>query len=131
MTTAPITITVTYRTQAYHCRLKGISASSTMSPEAAAQRLADKVFGQGTHRVRMLRDCSFHAPGEWAIEPATLPEKLAAASVRITLADDGHYYIDVRKRTGAAFRADSRKGNIDDAMERARFVLAKEGAASC
>ena len=56
MTTAPTTITVTYRTQAYHCRLNGINASSTMSPEAAAQRLADKVFGEGTHRVRMLRD---------------------------------------------------------------------------
>lgn len=128
MITAITIITVTYRAQAYRCRLNGISASSTMSPEVAAQRLADKVFGRGTHRVRMLRDCMFDAAGEWSIEPATLPEKLAAAGVRITLADDGNYYIDVRKRTGAGFRADSRHSSLDAALERARMALSKEAA---
>lgn len=29
MSTTPITITVTYRNQAYHCRLQGVGASST------------------------------------------------------------------------------------------------------
>lgn len=127
MTTAPTTITVTYRTQAYHCRLKGISASSTMSPEDAAQRLADKVFGEGTHRARMVRDCTTAGPGEWVIEPATLPEALHAASVRITLADDGHYYLDVRRKTGLAFRVDY--SDLDDALARARAFLALEPAA--
>jgi hypothetical protein len=37
----------------------------------------------------MVRDCRSGEPGEWAIEPATLPDHLQAASVRITLADDG------------------------------------------
>lgn len=127
----PIIVTVRYSTQAYHCRYNGTAASSTRSPAAAAQRLADKLFGEATHVARMVKDCSATEPGQWSITPYCRTDAMHSASVRITLADDGHYYIDVRKRTGAAFRADSRKGNIDDAMERARFVLAKEGAASC
>lgn len=67
--TTPITITVHYSTQAYHCRLIGIAASSTMAPRFAAQRLADKVFGEGMHQVRMIRDCTASAPGEWEITP--------------------------------------------------------------
>jgi hypothetical protein len=54
---------VTYRNAAYSTnRVLGCSASSTMSPEAAAQRLADKLFGttrgpveetsEGTYLVR-------------------------------------------------------------------------------
>ena len=124
MSATPITITVTYRNQAYHCRHSGIAASSTSCPEYAAQRLADKVFGEGTHRVRMLRDCRAGEPGEWAIEPATLH----AASVRITLADDGHYYLDVRASKYAAFRTHSRHGSLDAALERARMALSKEAA---
>lgn len=129
MSATPITITVTYRNQAYHCRLQGTAASSTMNPDSAAQRLADKVFGEGTHRVRMLRDCRAGEPGEWAIEPATLPEHMYSASVRITLADDGHYYLDVRKRRASAYRAHSRHGSLDAAIDRARAVMATETAA--
>lgn len=129
MSATPITITVTYRNQAYHCRLQGTAASSTMNPDSAAQRLADKVFGEGTHRVRMVRDCRAGEPGEWAIEPATLPDATHAASVRITLADDGHYYLDVRASKYAAFRAHSRHGDLDAALGRARAVLALEPAA--
>lgn len=128
MSATPITITVTYRNQAYHCRHSGIAASSTSNPQYAAQRLADKVFGDGTHRARMVRDCSAEAPGEWAIEPATQPDALHAASVRITLADDGHYYLDVRAGKSAAFRAHSRHGSLDAALERARMALSKEAA---
>ena len=128
MSATPITITVTYRNQAYHCRHSGIAASSTSNPQYAAQRLADKVFGDGTHRARMVRDCSAEAPGEWAIEPATQPDALHAASVRITLADDGHYYLDVRAGKSAAFRAHSRHSSLDAALERARMALSKEAA---
>ena len=127
MSTTPITITVTYRNQAYHCRLQGVGASSTSNPQYAAQRLADKVFGEGTHRARMVRDCTTAGPGEWVIEPATLPEAMHAASVRITLADDGHYYLDVRRKTGLAFRVDY--SDLDDALARARAFLALEAAA--
>ena len=129
MSTTPITVAVRYSNQAYHCRLQGVSASSTSCPEYAAQRLADKVFGEGTHRARMVRDCSAEAPGEWAIEPATQPDATHAASVRITLADDGHYYLDVRAGKSAAFRAHSRHGDLDAALGRARQVLALEPAA--
>lgn len=129
MSTTPITITVTYRNQAYHCRHSGIAASSTSNPQYAAQRLADKVFGEGTHRARMVRDCTTAGPGEWAIEPVTEPDATHAASVRITLADDGHYYLDVRAGKSAAFRAHSRHGDLDDALVRARAVLATEAAA--
>ena len=125
MSTTPITITVRYSNQAYHCRLLGTSASSTSCPEYAAQRLADKVFGDGTHRARMIRDCTTAGPGEWAIEP----DATHAASVRITLADDGHYYLDVRAGKSAAFRAHSRHGDLDAALGRARAVLALEPAA--
>ena len=128
MSATPITITVTYRNQAYHCRHSGIAASSTSNPQYAAQRLADKVFGDGTHRARMVRDCSAEAPGEWAIEPATQPDALHAASVRITLADDGHYYLDVRASKYAAFRTHSRHSSLDAALERARMALSKEAA---
>lgn len=128
MSATPITITVTYRNQAYHCRLQGTAASSTMNPDSAAQRLADKVFGEGTHRARMLRDCRAGEPGEWAIEPATLPDPTHAASVRITLADDGHYYLDVRASKYAAFRTHSRHSSLDAALERARMALSKEAA---
>lgn len=128
MSTTPITVTVRYSNQAYHCRLQGVSASSTSCPEYAAQRLADKVFGEGTHHARMVRDCSAEAPGEWAIEPATQPDATHAASVRITLADDGHYYLDVRRKAGLAFRADSRHSSLDAALERARVALSKEAA---
>ena len=121
------TITVTYRNQAYHCRHSGVAASSTSNPQYAAQRLADKVFGEGTHRARMVRDCTTAGPGEWVIEPATLPEALHAASVRITLADDGHYYLDVRSKTGLAFRVDY--SDLDAALGRARAFLALEPAA--
>lgn len=127
--TYPITIAVTYRCQAYHCRLNGISASSTSNPQAASQRLADKVFSEGTHIARMVRDCSAHEPGEWAIEPATLPAPLQLAGVRITLADDGHYYLDVRAGKSAAFRAHSRHGDLDAALGRARAIFATEAAA--
>jgi hypothetical protein len=128
MSTTPITITVTYRNQAYHCRHSGVGASSTSNPQYAAQRLADKVFGEGTHRARMVRDCTASEPGEWAIEPATLPDPMRAASVRITLADDGHYYLDVRPGNSAAFRARSRHGDLDDALARARAVMLLETA---
>ena len=129
MSTTPITITVRYSNQAYHCRLQGVGASSTSNPQYAAQRLADKVFGEGTHRARMVRDCTAAAPGEWAIKPATQPDATHAASVRITLADDGHYYLDVRAGKSAAFRAHSRHGDLDAALGRARAVLALEPAA--
>ena len=125
MSTTPITITVTYRNQAYHCRHRGVGASSTSNPQYAAQRLADKVFGEGTHRARMVRDCTTAGPGEWVIEP----DATHAASVRITLADDGHYYLDVRAGKSAAFRAHSRHGDIDAALGRARAVLVMEAAA--
>ena len=128
MCATPITITVTYRNQAYHCRHSGIAASSTSNPQYAAQRLADKVFGDGTHRARMVRDCTTAGPGEWAIEPVTEPDATHAASVRITLADDGHYYLDVRAGKSAAFRAHSRHGSLDAALERARMALSKEAA---
>jgi hypothetical protein len=127
--TYPILITVRDRNQAYHCRHDGIAASSTSNPGAAAQRLADKLFGEGTHRVRMVRDCRAGEPGEWAIETATLPEHMYSASVRITLADDGHYYLDVRKRRASAYRAHSRHGSLDAAIDRARAVMATETAA--
>lgn len=100
MSATPITITVTYRNQAYHCRLQGTAASSTMNPDSAAQRLADKVFGEGTHRVRMLRDCRAGEPGEWAIEPATLPEHMYSASVRITLADEARAHLKALSAAG-------------------------------
>lgn len=129
MTATPITVSVRYSNQAYHCRLQGIAASSTSCPQYAAQRLADKVFGEGTHRARMVRDCTTAGPGEWAIEPATLPDATHAASIRITLADDGHYYLDVRAGKSAAFRAHSRHGDLDAALGRARAVLALETAA--
>ena len=129
MSTTAITVAVRYSNQAYHCRLQGTAASSTMNPDSAAQRLADKVFGEGTHRARMVRDCTAEAPGEWAIEPATLPEHMYSASVRITLADDGHYYLDVRAGKSAAFRAHSRHADLDAALGRARAVLALEPAA--
>lgn len=128
MSTTPITVTVRYSNQAYHCRLQGIAASSTSCPQYAAQRLADKVFGEGTHRARMVRDCTTAGPGEWVIEPATLPDAMHAASVRITLADDGHYYLDVRAGNSAAFRARSRHGDLDDALARARAVMLMETA---
>ena len=60
---------------------------------------------------------------------ATLPDATHAASVRITLADDGHYYLDVRAGKSAAFRAHSRHGDLDAALGRARAVLALEPAA--
>ena len=129
MSTTPITVTVRYSNQAYHCRLQGVGASSTSNPQYAVQRLADKVFGEGTHRARMVRDCTTAGPGEWVIEPAPLPEALHAASVRITLADDGHYYLDVRKRRASAYRAHSRHGSLDAAIDRARAVMATETAA--
>lgn len=129
MSATPITITVTYRNQAYHCRLQGVAASSTSNPQAAAQRLADKVFSEGTHVARMVRDCRADQPGEWVIEPAGLPAPLQLAGVRITLADDGHYYLDVRAGKSAAFRAHSRHGDLDAALGRARAVLATESAA--
>ena len=47
----------------------------------------------------------------------------------ITLADDGHYYLDVRAGKSAAFRAHSRHGDLDAALGRARAVLALEPAA--
>ena len=125
----PIKVTVTYRNQAYHCRHTRIAASSTSNPQYAAQRLADKVFGEGTHRARMVRDCTTAGPGEWVIEPVTEPDATHAASERITLADDGHYYLDVRASKSAAFRAHSRHGDLDAALGRARAVLALEPAA--
>lgn len=128
MSATPITITVTYRNQAYHCRLQGTAASSTMNPDSAAQRLADKVFGEGTHRVRMVRDCRAGEPGEWAIEPAAVVAAQNTTSVRITEAEDGHYYLDVRRKAGLAFRADSRHSSLDAALERARVALSKEAA---
>lgn len=129
MSTTPITIAVTYRCQAYHCRLQGIAASSTSNPQAAAQRLADKVFSEGTHIARMVRDCTASEPGEWVIEPATLPGPLQLAGVRITLADDGHYYLDVRRAKATNYRAHSRHGSLDAAIEQARATLAMEAAA--
>lgn len=126
--TYPITITVTYRNQAYHCRLQGIAASSTSNPQAAAQRLADKVFSEGTHVARMVRDCRAAEPGEWVIEPAGLPTPLHIAGVRITLADDGHYYLDVRRARAGNYRAHSRHGDLDAAIEQARATLKLEVA---
>jgi hypothetical protein len=76
----------------------------------------------------MVRDCRAGEPGEWAIEPATLPEHMHVASVRITLADDGHYYLDVRRKPGQAFRADSRHSSVGAALERGRATLCKEVA---
>ena len=49
--------------------------------------------------------------------------------MRITLADDGHYYLDVRAGKSAAFRAHSRHGDLDAALGRARALLATEAAA--
>ena len=125
----PILVTVRYSTQAYHCRHNGTAASSTSSPAAAAQRLADKLFGEATHVARMVKDCSATEPGQWSIAPYTQPDATHAASVRITLADDGHYYLDVRAGKSAAFRAHSRHGDLDAALGRARAVLALEPAA--
>lgn len=129
MSTTPILITVRDRNQAYHCRHNGTAASSTSSPSAAAQRLADKLFGEGTHLVRMVRDCRSGQDGQWAIEPAAVVAPQNTTSVRITLADDGHYYLDVRAGKSAAFRAHSRHGDIDTALGRARAVLVMEAAA--
>lgn len=70
----PIQVTVRYSTQAYHCRLQGVAASSTMNPETAAQRVADKLWGEGTHQVRMLKDCMCNAPGLYEITPVAKPQ---------------------------------------------------------
>lgn len=118
----PILVTVRYSTQAYHCRYKGVSSSSTRSPAAAAQSVADKIFGEATHVARMLKDCTATEPGEWAITPYAV-EKVTGSSVRITLGADGHYYVDVRRATSAAFRAHSRHCNLDDAIAIARVVM--------
>lgn len=45
-----------------------------------------------------------------------------AASVRLTRAEDGHWYLDVRRATSAAFRSDSRHASLDEALERVRAV---------
>lgn len=58
---------------------------------------------------------------------ATQPDATHAASIRITLADDGHYYLDVRRKTGLAFRVDY--SDLDAALGRARAFLATEAAA--
>ena len=124
----PILVSVRDRNQAYHCRHNGVSASSTSNPSAAAQRPADKLFGEGTHLVRMVRDCRSGQDGQWAIEPAAVVAAQNTTSVRITEAEDGHYYLDVRRKAGLAFRADSRHSSLDAALERARMALSKEAA---
>ena len=126
--TYPILITVRDRNQAYHCRHNGTAASSTSNPGAAAQRLADKLFGEGTHLVRMVRDCRSGQDGQWAIEPAAVVAAQNTTSVRITEAEDGHYYLDVRRKAGLAFRADSRHSSLGAALERARVAMSKEAA---
>lgn len=126
--TYPILITVRDRNQAYHCRHNGTAASSTSNPGAAAQRLADKLFGEGTHLVRMVRDCRSGQDGQWAIEPAAVVAAQNTTSVRITEAEDGHYYLDVRRKPGQAFRADSRHSSVGAALERGRATLCKEVA---
>lgn len=45
-----------------------------------------------------------------------------AASIRLTRAEDGHWYLDVRRATSAAFRSDSRHASLDDAIDRVREV---------
>lgn len=49
-------IYVRYSAGAYSCRLGKLTASSTMSGEAAAQRLAEKVFGPALIRVERVGD---------------------------------------------------------------------------
>lgn len=45
-----------------------------------------------------------------------------AASLRLTRAEDGHWYLDVRRATSAAFRSDSRHASIDEALERVKAL---------
>ncbi len=47
---------VRYSAGAYNCRHAGITASSTMSAQAAAERLASKVFRQAPQSVDHLGD---------------------------------------------------------------------------
>lgn len=67
--------TVRYRTQAYHARLHGKSASSTMSAEEAVRRVAEKAFGPGQHLLLLVKDCTAGQPGEWEVSPAAKDER--------------------------------------------------------
>ena len=49
-----------------------------------------------------------------------------AASLRLTRAEDGHWYLDVRRATSAAFRSDSRHASIDEALERVKEVAGRD-----
>lgn len=49
-----------------------------------------------------------------------------AASVRLTRAEDGHWYLDVRRARSAAFRSDSRHASLDEALERVRAVAGRD-----
>ena len=43
-------------------------------------------------------------------------------SVRLTRADDGHWYVDVRRSSAGVYRSDSRHASLDEALDRVRLV---------
>ncbi len=49
-----------------------------------------------------------------------------AASLRLTRAEDGHWYLDVRRATSAVYRSDSRHASIDEALERVKALAGRD-----
>jgi hypothetical protein len=116
--TYPIRVTVRHKYQSYSCRFpNGMSASSTNSAEAAVQRLADKCWGPGTHRVSMIRDCTSATAGEWAIWPVDQIEPFqrlspAACDFYVWLLADSTEELAKAEHSGDAFAKGLYQGRI-------------------
>lgn len=67
-----ITITVRYSSQAYSCRKGKVSASSTSSPEAAAQRLGERLYGAALQAVRKVGPGPNLLDEVWEIDAAPI-----------------------------------------------------------
>lgn len=56
MSEAPIIVTVRLSCGSYVCRHKGVTASCAEGAGRAAQRLAEKLYGMGSHLVTEIGD---------------------------------------------------------------------------
>lgn len=70
--------------------------------------------------VRAADDTAALLPGEGrALAPC-------APAVRLSMAADGFWYVDLRRTPTGAFRSDSRHASLDDAIDRVREVAERK-----